>query len=193
MLDSKETEKIREDFLLNLGIKMRHYRERKNIPQSILAKCLGVSGSALSKYERGATDMRISNIPLLSIYCDFPMSDLFPAEASVLFLKSMRNAVSITAKRYKRAETKAMPADKRALKGRIYEVDGQEVIQYVSPITRKPSQRELYIQGLARIDSRTFNQVDLNEAVKSLVEKNQEVIYKINIAGTFLESLQNEN
>lgn len=66
---------IRKAFLTSIGNLIARKRKNKNITQTQLGKELNVSAATISKYEHGLMDMPLSNLPLISNYCKFPMSD----------------------------------------------------------------------------------------------------------------------
>lgn len=71
---------MRKDFLVSVGSTIKNKREQKNITQEQLAVYLEVTKSTVSRYEKGAMDMPVSNLPLISHYCNFPISDFVRAE-----------------------------------------------------------------------------------------------------------------
>ena len=149
----KETEKeVRAAFLEKIGNRIRNYREKKNISQGTLGKCLGFSSSTISRIENGTTDIQLSNLPLIGLYCDFPLNSLFPEEESVEFLKTFSKAVNITVRRYSK-ENFTEIENKRTLTKRIYEEDGAEYIIDVKKSKRHESQRDLYRKGKIRFDA----------------------------------------
>jgi hypothetical protein len=40
-----------------------------------LGKEIGVTASTIGRYEKGVLDIHISNLPLISSYCDFELKD----------------------------------------------------------------------------------------------------------------------
>ncbi len=67
--------RMRRDYLVEVGKVIRENRNKKNISQEKLALYLEVDRSTISKYESGSTDMPVSNLPLISYYCNFSMSE----------------------------------------------------------------------------------------------------------------------
>uniref|UniRef100_UPI004057C6EB helix-turn-helix domain-containing protein n=1 Tax=Acetatifactor sp. TaxID=1872090 RepID=UPI004057C6EB len=68
-------EQIKKDFLVSIGSVIKKKREKKNISQQELGEYLNVSKSTISRYESGSFDMPATTLPLISSYCDFPLSD----------------------------------------------------------------------------------------------------------------------
>ena len=66
---------LKQDFLKSTGNVIYKKRRYKNITQEELGKALGVSASTISRYEKGTLDIPISNLPLISNYCDFRLRD----------------------------------------------------------------------------------------------------------------------
>lgn len=66
---------LKQGFLKSTGNVICRKRRHKNITQEELGKELGVSASTISRYEKGILDMPVSNLPLISNYCDFKMRD----------------------------------------------------------------------------------------------------------------------
>lgn len=66
---------LKQDFLKSTGNVIYKKRRYKNITQEELGKALGVSASTISRYEKGTLDIPVSNLPLISNYCDFKLRD----------------------------------------------------------------------------------------------------------------------
>lgn len=122
-LTAEETENIREQFLISFGNNVRDAREQLNIPQAELAGVLGLRGSALSNYENGTRDMRISNLPLINIYCKKRMPELLPAEQKA-FIEAFDGNVGIVAYKYHRDEEQKAMAARKELVAKVYSVNG---------------------------------------------------------------------
>lgn len=66
---------IRKEFLKQTGIVISSKRKRKNITQQALGDVLDVSKATISRYESGQLDMPLSNLPIISDFCDFRLRD----------------------------------------------------------------------------------------------------------------------
>ena len=122
-LTAEETENIREQFLISFGNNVRDAREQLNIPQAELAGVLGLRGTALSNYENGVRDMKISNLPLISIYCHKRMPELLPVDQDA-FLEAFNGNVGIIAYKYHRDEEQKAMAAHKELVAKVYSVNG---------------------------------------------------------------------
>lgn len=145
-LTNEEKESLVSDFLKSIGERLRDKRVLKSLSQADLADCLSIDQSTLSKYENGDRDMQISLLPLFSVYCKFPLYDLFPKDESQFILDVFSKAVTITVARKKRQEAKqyvTKHTDKKVLKGQVYEVDGEEVFE---PVIKKSKSKTLRMQ-----------------------------------------------
>lgn len=101
-LDSIQTEEVRRTFLESVGSRIRDFREKKNISQTVLGQCLGLSPVSISNYENGVSDMKLSYLPLISLYCDVSISKLLPDSDMHSFINTLSEAISITVHRYDR-------------------------------------------------------------------------------------------
>lgn len=101
LMTDKEESELRSAFLKQIGNKIRAGRERKNISLETLAECIHTSTSSLSMYENGHLDMKISNLPVISTYCDFPLSDYYDADIEQQ-VRTFSKIVEITKKKYER-------------------------------------------------------------------------------------------
>ena len=130
----EEKQLVRENFLIDFGRYISRKRLNKNISMEDLAEFIGVSQSTLSRYENGKSDMNISNIPLLSLYCDFALDKCFSSLDVHKVLDSFREIVNIKRTRYKREKDKGqVDFPKKTLKAQIFDIDGKEVIEYTKP------------------------------------------------------------
>lgn len=128
---TKEQEKnIISDFLRKLGNKVRQKREKKNISQKELADFLHIDRSVLSKYENGQTDMVVSKLPMISLYCDFPLKDYFDDELQQTISQTVKEMARLVQTKYKTKDARKAHRDavKEAqmefLVGFVYEKDG---------------------------------------------------------------------
>lgn len=78
-----------------LGEHLKAKRTRINLSQEELAECLETDQTTLSKYENGTRDMNVSLLPLYSVYCNFPVYELFFKDESDIILDVFAKAVTI--------------------------------------------------------------------------------------------------
>ena len=128
---TKEQEKnIISDFLRKLGNKVRQKREKKNISQKELADFLHIDRSVLSKYENGQTDMVVSKLPMISLYCDFPLKDYFDEELQQTISQTVKEMAQLVQTKYKIKDARKAHRDAKKeaqmefLVGFVYEKDG---------------------------------------------------------------------
>ena len=185
--DTTPIGKLRTEFLIQLGLKIRKYREKKNLAQVDLAKCLGISDSSLSDYENGVEDMKISHLPVISLYCDVPMERLLPSEEMREFLSSVSMAVDITRKRYERKE-KSNSDNKRKLVSRTFEENGMEYTVPNYERIKQPGIKEQYRRGILESDAEPLSGKEFYDYIK---EKEPELVGIILDAGNLLKDLEN--
>lgn len=63
--------------LQNIGKVIRWYRRKRKFPQALLSSKLHVSQAALSRYERGKTNMPVLTLKWIADICDFTMDEYF--------------------------------------------------------------------------------------------------------------------
>lgn len=182
IIDEKTEQQIRTSFLEKIGVKIRTYREKRNISQDALGKCLNLHGSMISRIENGTTDTQISNLQLISLYCGFPLSNLFIEDECKEFLDAFSKAVKITARKYTRQKNRK-PTD-RVLKGKIYEENGQEVIE--TAIIHKESEKEKYKQCIIDTSALPIDPVGF---YNSFID-NRKVIDSVIAAGKLLNQIE---
>lgn len=180
-IDEKTEQQIRTSFLEKIGIKIRTYREKRNISQDALGKCLNLHGSMISRIENGTTDTSVSNLQLISLYCDFPLSNLFMEDECRKFLSAFSEAVKITARKYNRQKERK-PSD-RILKGKIYEENGQEVIEMAT--IHKESVKEKYRQGIIDVSAVPIDPIGFYNSYTD----NRKVIDSVIAAGNLLNQI----
>lgn len=162
----KDTEKeIRTSFLEKLGVRIRINREKQNISQESLGKCLGLSPSSISRIENGVTDTPVSNLQLISLYCKFPLDSLFCKDESKAFLDAFSSAVEVTAKKYTRTKKKAVKTSKKRL-----------------------SDEEMYKQGLVEVSEEP---VSPSEFYAYFVD-DKEIVRNVISAGELLNNVKNK-
>ena len=169
-LTDNETEKLAGDFLKKLGNKLAQNRKRASLSQDELAYCLSMDRSSISKYENGLTDISVSKLPLISMYCGFPLHDLFPKDEYEDILETFRTAVSITVeRRNKQSELYDTPLDKikpkKQLKAQIYEIDGQEYGQQILPKETSKSLKERYKSAEIHTGKETYTDKEFCEYI----------------------------
>ena len=133
-----------------------------SIRQSELADALGVSGPTMSLYENAEADMKISNLPLISVYCSKEMRDFLPV-SSKAFMKAVDGSIGLVALRYQRDAERHKNMNGKELKARIYVVDGREVIEPVSRKEKPVSRRELYRKCMIKPDVTAFSDSEFYE------------------------------
>ena len=142
-LTKDEAKTVREQFLVSFGKNVRDTRERLNVQQTELAGALGLPGAALSYYENGIRDMRISNLPLISFYCKTKMQELLPVDQKAL-LESFKGNIGLLALKYHRDEETRVKTKDMMLTAKVYMDHGKEVIKKVTHREKKESPEEQY-------------------------------------------------
>ncbi len=104
-MDANDKQQIRSEFLIDIGKTVKKRRARKNISQAELAEYLEVERSTISRYETGVTDMPVSNLPLISAYCKFPISDFLQTSDIELLMKALDKSIMYA---YPRVEKNAI-------------------------------------------------------------------------------------
>ena len=74
-MDKKERDIIKDAFLKNIGKVIRKHREAKRVSQEALGAELGVSHSAIQRYETGGADITASSMAIASTYLEFPLRE----------------------------------------------------------------------------------------------------------------------
>ena len=122
---------------------------------------------------------------IISIYCNFPMYELFPKDESKLILDTFATAVTITVERKKRQERiRKMKADRSA----ILRQAGQEVFEPVAPKKRK-TLREQYKDVEIYTEYPPYNE---SEFMNYVTEKKEGFILPIVSAGQFLHQIEDQ-
>lgn len=106
LLTKEEEEKAVSDFLSKMGEAIRIRREKVSISLETMEKCLHSSVSTISKWENAELDMRLSKLFLYSLYCKFPLSDIFPEDTSRKLLATFDHVIDINKQRYSRMKPK---------------------------------------------------------------------------------------
>lgn len=192
-LSSEQQEKLISDFLFKLGERLRIKREKAGLTQKELASCTSENNTAISRYENGERDMNVSLLPLYSVYCDFPLSELFPQNESRELLKTFATAVNIIADRTKRysdyRETKDSKAENKVLKAHIFEIDGKEVIEPISSIKKKDhkSLRERVKEAEINTEFEPFTHIEFCNYMTTTQPEKVDIIID---AGKLLEQIK---
>lgn len=174
-LDSTQTEEVRRTFLESVGSRIRDFREKKNISQTVLGQCLGLSPVSISNYENGVSDMKLSYLPLISLYCDAPISKLLPDSDMQFFINTLSEAISITVHRYDR-----IPDTE------IYE----EEFNYCVPLKSRAGMKECFKKCNFNVTAKPYS----NSEVYDYVIKNKaELVPLICDAGQILEYTKNRS
>ena len=167
-----EKQAIRSAFLKDFGEYLNRKRLGKNISMEDLADFLDVSQSTMSRYENGNSDMSISNIPLLSLYCGFSMKNCFSSLKMLELIDSFRDIVNIKKHRYQReyGRKNTVNRQEKKLKAQIYEIDGAEVTEYIS---RKEKDHLSYREQLARGDIELFVKPYTDEEFEEYLKRDE--------------------
>ena len=72
-IDKETLEKAQEVFLKFVGEVIKKYRKKKNMNQTELGNYLGLSHSAIVRYEDGSGNITASQMAAISLILDFPM------------------------------------------------------------------------------------------------------------------------
>lgn len=185
-LDKEQETQLRATFLKQTGDRIKKARRKKNIAQADLADCLNISDSSLSAYENGVEDMKISYLPMISLYCDAPIEKLLPSEEMKEFINTVSMAVDITRKRYERRE-KSNSDNKRKLVSRTFEEGGMEYTIPAHKGNRHLNIKEQYRRGIVESDAEPLSEKEFYNYIK---EKKPELIGIILDAGTLLSDLE---
>lgn len=149
-MTSFDKEELRKTFIIEFGDFLKKRRVKKNISMDEVADFLEISQPTVSRYEFGDTDMKLSNLPLLSLCYDFPLSNCFSSLDVLKEVESFKNIVEIKRDRYQREyKRRHMAKHGKTLKAQIYDVDGVEVTEY---IPRKETKQLSFREQLARAD-----------------------------------------
>lgn len=197
-LSKEQSNSIVQTFLQSFGERLKFRRKKVNLSQDELADCLDLEASTLSKYESGTRDMQVSLLPLISVYCDFPMYELFPKEESACILDVFAHAVRITVDRHKRqseyrarrkenAELKKLMGKGKELKGYVYDVDGHEVYEpAASRSNGKTASKERYRSASVEPDMPPYSEQSFCNFIKNEIPDS---IQPVMDAGQFLNSV----
>lgn len=190
-LNTDQKNMLVSDFMKALGKRMEIKRKRINLSQKELADCLEIDRTTLSRYENGSRDMPVSVLPLISTYCRFPLSELFPVEESRAILDMFAAAVTVKVERKCRQETDLMiesGASGKKLKGQIYEIEGKEVFEPVRHGKRRPkSLRSRYRDAEVPATAEPCTDEEFCAFVKSHSTETVDAVLK---AGEFLEQIK---
>jgi len=166
-LNSQQTLELKTLFLKKLGEKIKLKRNNKNISLDSLADCMDISTATLSLYENGKTDMKVSNLPLISTYCGFSISEYFDEELAKNLTETFSDLVKITKKKYQRENTRKARKEQegvdKQLKGYIYDVDGREKYEYIPVRDNSQSLRQKYMHGIMHVNEQPFTKVEFTE------------------------------
>lgn len=112
---------IENKFIKYVGELVYTMREKRHIRQEDLADCVGVSRASLSSYENAENPLPIKLLPLISLYCDFPMRRFVEWEEEKNIKKAFSKFIEVTAERYKRREVRdAIDSGSKKLVGKVY-------------------------------------------------------------------------
>lgn len=186
-ITDEQKERIISDFLIKLGSKLKAKRRRMNLSQSELSAHLDIDQTTLSKYENGDRDMSVSLLPLFSIYCNFPLHELFPKTESELLLEIFDNAVQVVVDRKKRQqivqEQKELEHERNGVVfANMY--SGKDFFRDASPCGK--SVRSRYKDAEIQISQAAF---DKHEFCEYILNNNDEFVSSIIDAGQLLLKL----
>ena len=68
---------------MNIGAQIKFLRRKKHITQEELAKILGVSNQAVSKWEKGLSFPSITLLPAIAEYFDVTIDSFFASAANI--------------------------------------------------------------------------------------------------------------
>lgn len=153
MLSITDEKKITSEFLKKVGNIIKRNRERKNISQEELAEYIHVNRTTISRFETGESDMKISYMPLISLYCEFPMSEYIDTSYSEKLINTFARLVAIKHSKYMRTKQKtAIPTNKKLLY-KVYEENGEEVIEKTKKKEIIPSYKMQLIYCIANVEA----------------------------------------
>ncbi len=188
-----EKGQIRNEFLEQLGAFIRQKRTIKNISLKELAEFLNVSESTMSRYETGKSDMVVSNLPLMSLFCDFLMSEYFTDRKIQQLLSEFQSIVVIKRKQYQREEKRKQTIrPEKQLVAHVYYADGVETIEYISerPSLERAGLREEYIRGGVDLQGvQPFTNEEFIEYLRK--ERNIQLIKLLDGVGMLLDYIGN--
>ena len=159
LLSESEKSELKNRILGAVGNVIRCKREQKNISGEMLGKCLDVTPGMISQYESGKADISVFKMALVSTYCGFSMSEYFKAQVSKELLDTFSKLVRIEGDRYKRCrKCRERKGDTgKILRGKVYQVDGKEVIEYIPGIDPTEledtyTKSQLYLYGKIELE-----------------------------------------
>lgn len=197
-LTSEQKDTLISEFLKKLGKRLEAKRLKLSLTQTELADCLDIDRTTLSRYENGERDMQVSMLPLFSIYCKFPIHELFPKDESQKILDTFAAAVSITVDRKKRQEDlQKKKADEQAvrrqtgqekiLKGQIFDVNGKEVYEPVGLKAVSKSLRDRYKDAEMHTEYGPYSETEFCDYVRT---KDDTLVESVMCAGDFLRQIE---
>jgi transcriptional regulator with XRE-family HTH domain len=89
------TEECRKWFLETTGRVISKKRKQKNISQKKLGKVLNVAATTIGRYEKGAIEIPVSSLPLISSACQFHLRDYLIEWEEIDIEELVRKAVSL--------------------------------------------------------------------------------------------------
>lgn len=172
-LSEGQKNKLTSDFLKKLGSKLKEKRKKRNISQEEIADCLGIDQSTISKYESGERDMQISMLPLYSVYCKFPIHELFDKDESQEMIDALQEAVIYSKQRrekaIKRTQEREYDSKDKVLVARIYEKDGETITEPIPIALPKLDMdiKERYKYALEEAPVMAYSQEEVCEFIKT--------------------------
>ena len=170
-LSKEDINTIKSSFLTSIGSIIRKNRLKKNISQEELSNFIDVNQGTLSRYEQGTQDINASLLPVISVYCDFPMKEYIDISLDKDLFSKFRRIVSVEAARYKRKQARE-GKPKKELKAKVYLIDGVESYE---PVYRKENRAEAIIECQESYPVEPFTE----EEFKEFVQKTEKLDFSI--------------
>ena len=184
-LTDEQRERLKTDFLTNVGKRLKDKREHRSLSLRKLAEGMPVKAAALSKYENGKKDIPLSHLSLYSIYCDFELRELFPSDEMKNLLSSFKASVVVISGSNARRKEKGRSS--KTLTARIYIQDGIEIREEIR--SKIETQRNMYKNAQIPAEEHPFSEEEFCEYLMSF---NSEVKDSVCSAGEFLKQIMAE-
>ncbi len=141
-----DKDRIRKEFREEFGEYLRLKREYKNIALKEASEFIDVKESTLSRYESGEQDMKISNLPLLSLYYGFSMKACLSALHTNDTINNFSELVMIKRRKYQRKDI-IYDKDEKLIAKIYTDRSGRE---FKVPVSDKRQTEYSYREKLAR-------------------------------------------
>lgn len=186
ILEPEQENTIKKNYLHHVGSIIRRRRERVNLSQEDLSTALHISRSTLSVYENGGGDMSVALLPLISIYCKFPMSDYNDVSMDHM-VSAFSSVAEVTRRKYQRSQLRENYKSRRRLKAYIYEEDGMDTVEYLSRKKKGKTMREKLACG--EIEFPDVKPFSTDEFGDFLVDERNNGVGMLGAAGVMLDYL----